>query len=70
MINVGPSRADGVEGVEKLDIASGEIMRQVVRNTLQNQGLVVDPLVEEMLSSGIRKPPPTDDDDRAPRAAG
>ncbi|KAE9396884.1 DHS-like NAD/FAD-binding domain-containing protein [Gymnopus androsaceus JB14] len=70
MINVGPSRADGVEGVEKLDIASGEIMRQVVRNTLQNRGLVVDPLVEEMLSSGIRKPPPTDDDDRAPRAAG
>jgi len=70
MINVGPSRADFVEEVEKLDIASGEIMRQVVRNTLQNRRSAVDPLIEKMLASGIRKKPPTDDDDRAPRAAG
>ncbi|KAF9073252.1 DHS-like NAD/FAD-binding domain-containing protein [Rhodocollybia butyracea] len=72
IINVGPSRADsllGAEGVEKLDIASGEIMRNVVRNVLGNRGSI-DHLVEMMLSSGVRKPPLKDDDDRsAPRAA-
>ncbi|KAJ3743607.1 DHS-like NAD/FAD-binding domain-containing protein [Lentinula detonsa] len=62
MIDVGPSRADGVQGVQKLEIASGDIMRDVVRNVLGIRG-VIDSLVEEMLSSGIRKPPPKDDDD-------
>ncbi|KAJ8075431.1 hypothetical protein PM082_019769 [Marasmius tenuissimus] len=34
MVNVGPSRADDVPGVEKLDISSGLIIRDVVRNVL------------------------------------
>ncbi|KAJ4473457.1 DHS-like NAD/FAD-binding domain-containing protein [Lentinula edodes] len=69
MINVGPSRADVVEGVHKLDIASGDIMRDVVRNVLGHRG-AVDSTVEKMLSSGIRRPPLIDDDDSAPRNAG
>ncbi|KAJ3767977.1 DHS-like NAD/FAD-binding domain-containing protein [Lentinula raphanica] len=65
MINVGPSRADGVEGVQKLDIASGDIISDVVRNVLVQRG-GIDSVVERMLSSGIRKPPPKEDDgDRA-----
>ncbi len=31
VINVGPTRADGVRGVERMDVASGEIMTDVVR---------------------------------------
>lgn len=31
MINVGPSRADGIPEVEKVDIESGSIMREVVK---------------------------------------
>ncbi|KAJ4475043.1 DHS-like NAD/FAD-binding domain-containing protein [Lentinula aciculospora] len=68
MINVGPSRADGVEGVHKLDIASGDVMRDVVQNVLRNSG-VIDPMVDKMLSSGIRRPPVKDDDDDVAQAA-
>jgi NAD+-dependent protein deacetylase sirtuin 4 len=31
MLNVGPSRADGYPGVEKIEIASGMIMKEVVK---------------------------------------
>ncbi|ESK94883.1 nad-dependent deacetylase [Moniliophthora roreri MCA 2997] len=67
MVNVGPSRADGIDGVEKLDISSGTIMREVVRSVLGSK-TAEDPIVQ-MLTSGIVKPPPIDDDDQSPRAA-
>lgn len=31
LLNVGPTRADGIPGVEKIDIASGIVMREVAR---------------------------------------
>lgn len=31
LLNVGPTRADGIPGVEKIDMASGMIMREVAR---------------------------------------
>jgi len=31
LLNVGPSRADGLPGVEKIDMYSGAIIRDVVR---------------------------------------
>ncbi len=31
VINVGPTRADGVRGVERMDVASGVIMTDVVK---------------------------------------
>jgi NAD+-dependent protein deacetylase sirtuin 4 len=34
MINLGPSRADGIDEVEKLEVASGSIMTDAVRNLL------------------------------------
>ncbi|KAG7093646.1 hypothetical protein E1B28_007308 [Marasmius oreades] len=69
MVNVGPSRADGIAGVEKLDIQSGAIMPDVVRNILGTRANQ-DTVINTMLNSGVVKPPPTDDDDRTPRAAG
>ena len=34
LLNVGPTRADGLPGVEKIEIASGAILRDVVRLVL------------------------------------
>lgn len=34
LLNVGPSRADGIDGVEKLDIATGAIVREVARSVM------------------------------------
>ncbi|KIY70585.1 DHS-like NAD/FAD-binding domain-containing protein [Cylindrobasidium torrendii FP15055 ss-10] len=62
MVNVGPSRGDGVQGVEKLDIASGAIMDAVTRTVLGSVA-DTDPVVKEMLAMGIVKPPAFDDDD-------
>lgn len=34
MLNIGPTRADGLPGMEKIEIASGIVMRDVVRQVL------------------------------------
>ncbi|PBK99734.1 DHS-like NAD/FAD-binding domain-containing protein [Armillaria gallica] len=59
VINVGPTRADGVRGVERMDVASGEIMTDVVRVLLGSR-VREDAVIREMLKSGVVKPPPTD----------
>jgi len=68
ILNVGPSRADGHPGVEKIEMASGLIMKEVVKAVIGIRASE-DPVTRELLQSGIVRPPP-DDDDRAPRAAG
>ncbi|KII87334.1 hypothetical protein PLICRDRAFT_42959 [Plicaturopsis crispa FD-325 SS-3] len=67
LLNVGPTRADGLAGIEKIDVPSGSIIREVVKTVLGLRSSE-DPVLKELLSSGIVKPP-IDDDDRAPRAA-
>ncbi|KAK0202543.1 DHS-like NAD/FAD-binding domain-containing protein [Desarmillaria ectypa] len=69
VINVGPTRADNVPGVEKIDITSGAIMTEVVRALLGSR-VQDDSIILEMLQSGIVKPPPADDDVRAPGVEG
>lgn len=34
LLNVGPTRADGLPGVEKIDIPSGAVMRHVAREVM------------------------------------
>lgn len=34
MLNVGPTRADNLPGLEKIEIPSGKVMRDVVRAVL------------------------------------
>jgi NAD-dependent deacetylase sirtuin 4 len=34
LLNVGPTRADGLPGVEKIDVPSGAVMRQVAREVM------------------------------------
>ncbi|KAF8159489.1 DHS-like NAD/FAD-binding domain-containing protein [Crassisporium funariophilum] len=69
LLNLGPTRADGVPGVVKLDVPTGSVMRDVARAVIGAQAND-DPVIIEMLRSGIVKPPSPDDDDRQPRAAG
>ncbi|KAG7445026.1 DHS-like NAD/FAD-binding domain-containing protein [Guyanagaster necrorhizus] len=63
VVNVGPTRADGVPGVEKVDVASGVVMPDVVRALLGSR-VQDDKVILEMLQSGVVNPPPADDDDR------
>lgn len=60
MLNVGPTRADGLPGLEKIEVASGQVLREVVQTILSSQA-ADDPVVAQMLSSGVVKPPPEDD---------
>ncbi|PPQ67858.1 hypothetical protein CVT25_010297 [Psilocybe cyanescens] len=69
LLNVGPSRADGLPGIVKLDIPSGAIMRDVARNVIGSRE-TEDPIVAEMLQSGVINPTSADEDDGSPRAAG
>ncbi|KAG5647863.1 hypothetical protein DXG03_007787 [Asterophora parasitica] len=55
LLNVGPSRADGSPGVVKIDIASGSVIRDVARIVLGSRA-TGDPIVAEMLRSGINVP--------------
>ncbi|KAI0079358.1 DHS-like NAD/FAD-binding domain-containing protein [Panus rudis PR-1116 ss-1] len=59
MLNVGPTRADGLPGLEKIEIPSGTILRDVVRAVLGSDASY-DPVVRDMLSSGVVKPPQDD----------
>ena len=86
VLNVGPTRADGHVGIEKIDIPSGTILTDVAKGVMYVVGCIVifnlltvlgrgrlaqeDPIVKRLLRSGIRNPPTDDGEDRAPRAAG
>nr|GAT47264.1 NAD-dependent deacetylase [Mycena chlorophos] len=59
VLNVGPSRADTVEEIERIDIASGLIIRDVVRAVLGSSASL-DPTIAHMLESGVVKPPVDD----------
>ncbi|KAH7926049.1 DHS-like NAD/FAD-binding domain-containing protein [Leucogyrophana mollusca] len=62
LLNVGPTRADGLPGIEKIEIASGLIIRDVVRAILGSKA-VTDPVVADLLESGVLRPP-IDDKER------
>ena len=34
LLNLGPTRADGLQGVEKIEVSSGAVMRDVVKAVL------------------------------------
>ncbi|KAG5638140.1 hypothetical protein H0H81_001659 [Sphagnurus paluster] len=60
LLNVGPSRADASPDVIKIDMPSGTILRDVARTVIGSRALE-DPIVAQMLSSGVFKPPPSDE---------
>jgi len=68
LLNVGPTRADGLPGLVKLGVRSGAILGDVTRAVIGARAQH-DFLVAKMLRSGIENPPLCDDDIRHPRAA-
>ncbi|KAI0769198.1 DHS-like NAD/FAD-binding domain-containing protein [Irpex lacteus] len=60
MLNVGPTRADSLENLEKIELPSGLILRDVVQNVLGTKGAEAN--VRRMLESGVVQPPLDDDD--------
>ncbi|TFY81367.1 hypothetical protein EWM64_g2642 [Hericium alpestre] len=55
-LNVGPTRADGIPGVEKIEIPSGQVMRDVVEAVAGTRA-TYDPVLRDMLLSGVVDPP-------------
>ncbi|KAI0033912.1 DHS-like NAD/FAD-binding domain-containing protein [Vararia minispora EC-137] len=55
-LNVGPTRADDLPGVEKLEVPAGDVMRDVVRRVVGTRANY-DPILREMLLSGVVKRP-------------
>ncbi|GJE98072.1 NAD-dependent protein deacylase [Phanerochaete sordida] len=60
LLNVGPTRADPLPGVEKIELPSGAVLRDVVRTVLGSRA-VQDTVVERMLQSGVVRPPNDDE---------
>jgi len=57
MLNVGPTRGDGIPGVEKLELESGLVLLDVVR-LLVGGRLAEDPHLQMIFSSGVITPIP------------
>lgn len=56
LLNVGPTRGDGLPGVEKIEIPASYVMRGVVRTILGTRA-TADPVIVDLLNKGIYDPP-------------
>ncbi|KAH0836736.1 DHS-like NAD/FAD-binding domain-containing protein [Lanmaoa asiatica] len=61
LLNVGPTRADGLSGIDKIEIETSRVMRDTVRAVLGTRASA-DPVVVSLLNNGIHKPPLDDSD--------
>ncbi|KAG8221030.1 DHS-like NAD/FAD-binding domain-containing protein [Butyriboletus roseoflavus] len=61
LLNVGPTRADGLSGVDKIEIATSHVMRDTVRAVLGSRA-DIDPVIVKLLNNGVHKPPLDDSD--------
>ena len=71
MLNIGPTRADDLPGVDKIELPTGLVMRDVAKSIMyvimnmlfpsdkgsSGHDRMKDPLIHDMLHSGIVKPP-------------
>ncbi|TBU34099.1 DHS-like NAD/FAD-binding domain-containing protein [Dichomitus squalens] len=69
LLNIGPTRADQLVGIETIEIPAGSIMREVVKGVLGSSA-DRDAVVAKMLSSGVVRTPPGDYDDPVPKPTG
>ncbi|KAI0372615.1 DHS-like NAD/FAD-binding domain-containing protein, partial [Pilatotrama ljubarskyi] len=69
VLNVGPTRARDLAGVDVVDIPAGTVMRDVVKQVLGREA-ATNSDVAKMLESGVVKTPPGDHDDPLPRPIG
>ncbi|RPD59059.1 DHS-like NAD/FAD-binding domain-containing protein, partial [Lentinus tigrinus ALCF2SS1-7] len=69
LLNVGPTRADQLLGIETIEIPAGAVMRDVVKAVLGDEA-ERNTVIAQMLESGVVKTPPDGYDDPMPRPAG
>lgn len=65
LLNIGPTRADGIQEIQKLNIASGVVLREVAKEIIGEKAMH-----ELVLASMPHSNFPPDGGDSAPRAAG
>lgn len=65
LLNIGPTRADGIQEIQKLNIASGVVLREVAKEIIGEKAMH-----ELVLASMPHSKFPPDGGDSAPRAAG
>ncbi|KAI5995551.1 DHS-like NAD/FAD-binding domain-containing protein [Pisolithus albus] len=56
LLNVGPTRGDGLPGVEKIEIPAANVMWDVVRTILGTR-FAADPVIVDLSKKGIYNPP-------------
>ncbi|KAG9313096.1 DHS-like NAD/FAD-binding domain-containing protein [Chiua virens] len=56
LLNVGPTRADGLKGIDKIEISMSRVMRDAVRALLGSRARN-DPVIDNLLNNGLHKPP-------------
>lgn len=56
LLNVGPTRVDNLRAVEKIEIPTSHVMRDVVKAVLGMRASL-DPAVNQLLNRGVHKPP-------------
>ncbi|TFL05219.1 DHS-like NAD/FAD-binding domain-containing protein [Pterulicium gracile] len=56
VLNVGPTRADDLPGLEKIEVPTSLVLREVVRE-LTGQKAAEDPVLAQLLNSGVYMPP-------------
>ncbi|PPQ98937.1 hypothetical protein CVT24_003564 [Panaeolus cyanescens] len=61
LLNLGPTRADSLPEVIKLEVATGAIMRRVASSVI-GVAAKADPVIVQMLRSGVVRPPRNDDE--------
>ncbi|KAI0675811.1 DHS-like NAD/FAD-binding domain-containing protein [Trametes maxima] len=69
VLNVGPTRAHELAGIETVEIPAGTVLPEVVKQVLGSTA-ERDPVIAKMLESGVVKTPPDDYDDAVPRPTG
>ncbi|EIW58551.1 DHS-like NAD/FAD-binding domain-containing protein [Trametes versicolor FP-101664 SS1] len=65
VLNIGPTRAHELAGIEIIELPAGAIFREVVKRVLGSTA-ERDPVISRLLTSGIVKTPPDDYDDPIP----
>jgi NAD-dependent deacetylase sirtuin 4 len=56
ILNVGPTRADELQGIEKIEVPTSLVLREVVQ-ALNGSAASEDPVLAQLLSSGVYMPP-------------
>lgn len=67
MVSLGPSRADALSGVEKIEMTSGPVLEQVLNRVIGSKNGLIEQDIRELMRRGVVTEPKMT---RQPRAEG